>query len=355
MKIWNLDAHASVITDVKKQLGELCHQVDSWNLSGHFWTQNLPHRPNWRGFKLDFIWDYSPDKCKEEHGEHLAQYDANLVCYPPLMVRLFDKIEKPMIQHLPVRYDLWTTDNRERFESYQKWFLDRVAEKRLYVSANSLYDVMYCKYFTGIEPTYIPSICDYVGVQYAPEDRPTLIWDSRSEKITQLFTGEIQGLQTPRGYYGGKYEWSNLVKHKAIIHVPYNASIMSFFEHYWMNIPLFVPTREYMMRLKQGYGAIGEITHNQCANHAPPGSFIGGTFDAPDPNQYDDIESLYFWSQWWDMYTMPHITYFDSIHDLREKLLTVDLQKISAAMKATNQIRKASALKKWASFIEGVK
>jgi hypothetical protein len=130
---------------------------------------------------------------------------------------------------------------------------------------------------------------------------------------------------------------------------------MSFFEHYWMNIPLFVPTREYMMRLKQGYGAIGEITHNQCANHAPPGSFIGGTFDAPDPNQYDDIESLYFWSQYWDMFVMPHITYFDSIHDLREKLLTADLQKISANMKVHNQTRKAAALKKWATFIEEVK
>lgn len=276
-------------------------------------------------------------------------------CYPPLLVRLFDKIDKPMIQHLPVRYDLWTTDNRERFESYQKWFLERVQQKRLYVSANSLYDVMYCKYFTGIEPAYIPSICDYVGVQYAPEDRPTLLWDSRSEKITQLFVGEIRGLQTPRGYYSGRYEWANLVKHRAIIHVPYNASIMSFFEHYWMNIPLFVPTREYMMRLKQGYGAIGEITHNQCANHAPPGSFIGGTFDAPDPNQYDDIESLYFWSQYWDMFVMPHITYFDSIHDLREKLLTADLQKISANMKVHNQTRKAAALKKWATFIEEVK
>jgi hypothetical protein len=52
---------------------------------------------------------------------------------------------------------------------------------------------------------------------------------------------------------------------------------------------------------------------------------------------------------------MPHITYFDSIHDLREKLLTADLQKISAAMKATNQIRKTAAIKKWATFIESVK
>jgi hypothetical protein len=246
------------------------------------------------------------------------------------------------------------TDNRQRWDSYHNWFIERVNQKRLYVAANSQYDVEYCRFYTGITATYIPSICDYVNVQYQPEGRPTLIWDSRSEKVTQLFMGEIKGLQTPRGFYGGKYEWSNLVKHQAIIHVPYNASIMSFFEHYWMNIPLFVPTREYMMELKTHYGAISEITHNQCANHAPPSKFGTGTFDAPSPNEYDDIESLYYWSQYWDMFTMPHITYFNSIHDLREKLATVDLQKISASMKAHNQIRKVSALKKWAEFIGGI-
>lgn len=355
MKIWNLDAHSAVITDVQKQLGELGHTVDSWNLTGHHWTQGLPHRPNWRGFKLDFIWDYSPDKCKEEHGEHLAKYDANLVCYPPLMVRLFDKIEKPMIQYLPVRYDLWTSDNFQRWQSYHEWWQERIHQKRLYVAANSLYDVMYAKYWTGIEPAYIPSLCDYVGVDYRQEDRQFLLWDSRSEKVQSLFLQEIQGLATPRGFYGGKYEWANLVRHKGIIHVPYNASIMSFFEHYWMNIPLFVPTREYMVQLRQTYGAISEITHRQCANNYPPGSFGTGTFNAPDPNEYNDPQALYWWTQYWDMYNLPHITYFSSIPDLREKLLTTDLAKVSAAMKATNVTRKADALKKWAAFMETVK
>ena len=355
MKLFNLDGHAAVITDVKKQLEEIGHSVESFNLTGHFWTQNLPQRSSWRGFKLDYIWDYTPAKCKEEHGTYLSNFDAYITCYPPLMVRLFDEMQKPMIQYLPVRYDLWTTDVRSRWESYHQWFMDRTREKRLYVAANSMYDVMYAKFFTGLDIPYIPSICDYVNVEYKPEGRPTLIWDSRSQGVTQLFMGEIQGLQTPRGYYSGRYEWANLVKHQAIIHVPYNASIMSFFEHYWMNIPLFVPTREYMMNLKQYYGAIGEITHAQCSNMAPPGSFGKGTFEAPDPNQYNDIESLYWWSQFWDMYQMPHITYFSSVQDLREKLLTVDLQKISANMKAHNQTRKQAALKKWAEFIGGVK
>jgi len=88
---------------------------------------------------------------------------------------------------------------------------------------------------------------------------------------------------------------------------------------------------------------------------APPGSFGKGTFDAPDPNEYNSLDSLYFWSQWWDMYVMPHITYFNSLKDLREKLSTMDLRKISENMRAHNQIRKASALKKWAEFIGGVK
>ena len=356
MRLWNLDAHSAVITDVKRQLEELGHSVDSWNLTGHNWTQGLPHRPNWRGFKLDFIWDYSPEKCKEEHGEHLAKYDANLVCYPPLMVRLFDAIDKPMIQYQPVRYDLWTTDNRERWDSYQAWFLERTSQGRLHVAANSLYDVQYTKYYTGVEPLYIPSICDYVGVEYADEGRTPLLWDSRSDKVTALFTTNLPDLKTPRGYYGGRYEWANLVKHKAIIHVPYNASIMSFFEHYWMCIPLFVPTKEYMIELKLKYDAIGEITHNQCANHAPPCRFQAiGTFDAPNPNEYDDPEALHWWMRFWDMYSMPHITYFHSIADLKDKLKSADLNAISARMRAVNIERKAFAKNRWAEFLEYVK
>lgn len=355
MRIWNLDAHAAVITDARKQLGEIGHSVDSWNLTGHYWTQNLPKRDSWRGFKTDFIWDYSPEKCKEEHGEHLAQYDANLVCYPPLMVRLFDKIDKPMIQYLPVRYDLWTTDVRQRWESYHQWWGERVRNKRLYVAANSLYDVYYCKYFTGIEPAYIPSICDYVGVEYAPADRPALLWDSRSSKIDSLFLQNLPELALPRQYYGGRYEWANLVKHKAVIHIPYNASIMSLFEHYWMNIPIFVPTQEYMLELKRLYGAIGEITHNQCANHAPPGSFTTGTFNAPDPNQYDDLDSLRWWMRYWDAYQLPEITYFSSLQDLREKLAKANLVAISGRMKVVNAKRKMDTLQLWREFIGGIK
>lgn len=355
MKIWNLDAHSAVITDVKRQLEYIGHSVDSWNLTGHHWTQGLPHRPSWRGFKLDFIWDYSPEKCKEEHGEHLAQYDANLVCYPPLMIRLFDKIEKPMISYLPVRYDLWTTDNRERWESWQQWFGERVREKRLYVAANSLYDVYYCKYFTGIEPAYIPSICDYVGVQYAPEDRPALLWDSRSDNVQSIFLQNVDNLVQPRAFYGGRYEWANLVKHKCVVHVPYNASIMSIFEHYWMNLPILVPTPSYMLELKALYGAISEITHRQCANHYPPGSFGKGTFNAPDPNEYDDLESLRWWMRYWDVYNLPEIIEFNSLQDLKHKLVTTDFKAVSERMKAVNSNRKQDAYYRWKKFIEGVK
>jgi hypothetical protein len=344
-----------VVEDAKKQLGEIGHSIEDFNMTGHNFVFNKPRRESWRSFSFNKIWDTTPEMIHAEHGAYLSKFDAMMACYPPLAIRLLDATDKPLINWLPVRYDLWLTDNRDRWESYQKWFLERTAQKRLHVASNSLYDSVYCKYFTGLEVPVIPSICDYVGVSYAPEDRPSLVWDSRSEKVTSLFLGEIPELKTPRGYYGGKYEWANLVKHRAIIHVPYNASIMSFFEHYWMNIPLFVPTRAYMMDLKVHYGAIGEITHAQCSNMAPPGSFGKGTFDAPDPNEYNSLDSLYFWSQWWDMYVMPHITYFNSLKDLREKLSTMDLRKISENMREHNQVRKTSALKKWAEFIGGIK
>lgn len=356
MRIWNTDGHAAVITDVKKQVEAVGHSVDSWNLSGHHWTQGLPHRPTWRSFKLDVIWDYSPEKCKQEHGEHLSNYDAMLVCYPPCLVRIFDAMEKPMIQNLCVRYDLWTSDNQQRWESYQEWFIERHKQGRLHLVANSLYDVEYCRYFTGITPKYIQSISDYVGEsKYNPDGRPPLIHDARSQKVISLFTSEIPGLQTARAFYGGNYKWEDIPRHKAMVWVPYNASIMSFYENYWMGIPIFCPTQEYLIELKASYSAVGEITHRQCSNHYPPGSFGKGTFDAPDPNQYDDLEATAWWFKYFDFYTFPHITYFSSLADLREKLATTDLQEVSRKMIEHNLVRKTQALDGWRDFLATVK
>lgn len=354
MRIFNLDMHCSVITDDQRQLEACGHQVTSVNLTGHNWVMHLPRIPKYGTFSGDVIWDYSPDKMMEEHPE-LKHYDAFLCTYPPLLIRKFEKFGKPMIVHIPIRYDSWTTDNRERWESWHQWFGDSVRSGKLFVAANSTYDVEYCRYFSGIKPEFIPSMCDYMPHSYTGELDTELLWDSRSDKVHSLFTTEIKSIKQVRNLYGGRYEWKNLPKHRAIVHVPYNASIMGFFEHYAMNIPLFVPTPDFLVALKFSYGALSEVTDRQTRNNFPAGSFGKGTFSAPDPNEYNDPEALLWWTQHYDMYNMPHVIQFESVEDLREKLKTTDLNAVSAAMKESNRIRKIMIVQKWKEFMERVK
>jgi hypothetical protein len=350
VKLFNLDAHCSVITDDAKQLQAIGHEVDSHNLTGHHWVMGLPPRPTWGKFKLDFIWDYTPKMAKEEHGAELAKYDGFLGTFPPLLMRLFQDFGKPMFLHMPVRYDFWTSNHEQRWRDWHAWFCGMYERGRLHVAANSLFDVEYCRYFTGIRPLYIQSLCDYTGIQYRGDLPTALLWDSRSEKVTEYFVGRLPNVQQVRKAYG-RYDWATVARHKAIIHVPYNASIMSIFEHYAMGIPIFVPSPDFMLILKRTCGAIGEIAWRQCANRAPAGSFIPGTFDAPDPNEYDDPESLRWWMRYWDCYNLPHIQQFDSLDDLEDKLSTTDLAAVSARMIEHNKVRKLNNHADWTAFM----
>jgi hypothetical protein len=54
---------------------------------------------------------------------------------------------------------------------------------------------------------------------------------------------------------------------------------------------------------------------------------------------------------WWieraDYYHLPHITYFDSEEDLREKLANIDFEVVSRAMAEYNETREREAREKW--------
>lgn len=356
MKLFDLDAHCSVVEDMRRQLQPLGHQVDVHNLTGHAFVFGNKPLCNWGSFKLDFIWDTKPEGIRAEHPE-LEAYDAFSVCYPPPLLRLFDDFQKPMIAYLPVRFDLWTSDNEDRERSWLAWVLNRHDEGRLHFASNSRYDVEYLRYYTGIEATYIPSLCDYTGLKWNPQHPTALLWDSRSERVTDLFCSMLpsQVEQVRRKY--GRYEWAQVSSHRAIVHVPYNASIMSFFEHYAMGMPIFVPSPDLMLSLKNSCGAIGEITHRQCANNYPPGSFIKGRDDRPDPNEYNDLDSLRYWMRYWDFYQdWPGVKTFDSLSELGS-LLRDDalLQTMSRDALASIAGRKADNQVLWQKFLEAVK
>jgi hypothetical protein len=132
---------------------------------------------------------------------------------------------------------------------------------------------------------------------------------------------------------------------------------MSIFEHYNANIPLFCPSKKYMMELYESFGhvVLSELTWNRVYG-VPPGSVIDCDRDN-DPNQYNNLEIMSRWIDYSDFYnqdSMPHIIYFDSSSDLLEKLNSTDLQDVSKKMSEFNKVRKEKIYNDWNKILESL-
>lgn len=357
MRLFGLDQHISVIEDIKHVLAGIGHEVDVHNLSHHNFVFNREHPGNFGGFKPDFYWQYVENdglKFYEEFKEQLGGYDGFITTYPPAFARLFTRFEKPIIMQLPIRYEHYFSFNPDKWREFNAWAVRLHKSGQLKVVSNSLYDQAYFQHFTGIQPIRIENLCEYTGVSYQGTKETALLWDSRSERVDSLIRGEVPNVNRLRALYP-RYEWSEIVKHRAFIHVPYNASVMSFFEHYAMNVPLFVPTPDYLLQLKELYGALSELTWNQSCNNQPQGSAIEPFYqNQPDPNAYQDPMAVRHWMIFYDHYNLEHVQQFDSLNDLRRQLESADLRMISGMMRENNVARRAKIRHQWASLMSGI-
>jgi len=76
--------------------------------------------------------------------------------------------------------------------------------------------------------------------------------------------------------------------------------------------------------------------------------------NVPDPNNEQDKESIRYWIKFADFYEMPHITYYDSVGDLVDKLSKVtslQLRRISDKMKEYNVVAREQLLGKWRTIL----
>ena len=115
--------------------------------------------------------------------------------------------------------------------------------------------------------------------------------------------------------------------------LPYTKSVMSFFELYRMNVPMFAPSLELLVQWERRHSLLKERIYWTAAPQ--PLRLANGT--PLSPNTRDDPAALRHWLALCDFYHFPHITYFDSWPDLLAKLRSADLAATSAAMRAANR------------------
>jgi len=344
MKFFNLDCHISVIEDIKTVFTDLGHTVDSWSLSGHNWVLNR------QATKVDIVNEHTwtnlnqqmCDSFYERYKNDLSNYDAFICGHPPCFSLLYKKFNKPIISQCTIRYEVPFSNDKNKWNMFNDYLRESIDQNKLFVSANSLYDKKYFEFFVNRSCTHIPSLCEYTKTDWAPEYNKFLYSGRLPINFNNDFVINKNSL--------GKYEWRDLTKFLGIIIIPYNCSLMSIFEHYTANIPLFFPSKNFMMELYKNYKqyVLSELTWNQVYNLSE-GSVIDCD-QSNDPNKFNDFEIMSKWIDYSDFYNQewfPHITYFDSFDDLQSKLNSVDLKEINNKLKIQNAIKKEKVYNLW--------
>ncbi|KUG21557.1 hypothetical protein ASZ90_008692 [hydrocarbon metagenome] len=353
IKFFNLDLHISVIADIKQIFENLGHEVTSWCISNHTWAfEKDPHsvdiinQKTWHHLDRNMC-----DAFYERYKYELAVYDGFIVTHTPAFAMLYERFQKPIIVVASTRYEYPFTTNPAKWQELNDYLRSGIDSGKIIAIANNKYDAAYTEYFTQRPWEHIPSICDYTGMQYTAKKRHFLYASNFKRWPFFLF-----GVRDKTKALKKKYAWQDLADYRGIIHIPYNASVMSIFEQYTANMPLFFPTLDFLMELYTKYpkqGVMDQLSWNQVLK-IPAGSPLPGC-DANDPNHYNNISVMRNWaalSDFYDYENMPYITYFQSFDDLKTKLKAAAFASISSQMQKFNLERKRGIIRKWGKILK---
>jgi hypothetical protein len=143
-------------------------------------------------------------------------------------------------------------------------------------------------------------------------------------------------------------------KYKAVIWLPYQVSVMSFFEMYRQNIPMFAPS---LKAMKHWHWVVDMLSNRIYGN---PERFTdeikeyvkenGGMM--PDdniitPNYQHHERNMDYWFGYMDIYVFENIILFDDFDHLMYLLDTVDLAAVAGRMAEYNERQRESIMLKW--------
>lgn len=286
---------------------------------------------------------------KQEENSLMQNMHAMICSHPSGMCELAMPFNKTVILWITTRFEQGRENEVEKFKGLVTNF--RILNQRsgMFLAANNWYDVHYFNYFTGMNAQYIPSFCNYTNTKYSWNGKQnTILIHGFRPKKNQLslesFMGNLNELKpkfsfaTTKNIYPGRYEYKDLATHPAILHIPYQVSIMSFFEQYRMCIPIISPSLPLLTKWHMQFRMVSERTWSLALNGMDStGSILPKHPDANpllshDPNDDQNIEAVEFWLQFADYYKFPHIILFDSWEDLNQKLEVIDFHEISKQM-----------------------
>jgi hypothetical protein len=304
--------------------------------------------------------------------------------HPTGMCEYYMPFNRSLILWATTRFEQGKEYHERKFRSFVDNFRAMALQPGNVVLANSVYDQHYIYYFTGIKPLYVPSLCAYPRTSYAwngvtadPTARSaTILLHGFRPSPTRGYVGNVEAFVAPlveaarahqlpykftplRRFYTGRYDYADLAQHPAILHLPYQVSIMSLFEHYRMAIPIIAPSVRLLTEWQMTVGMVSERTWDMVLRGTiPSGSVIGRHPDASDvpfdPNDETNRDAVAYWLAMSDYHTFPHIILFDSWDHLAQLLKTVDFRDVSRRMAEENARLEKELAATWRRVFETV-
>ncbi len=385
-RVWSSDLHVAPIADLKELWQHLLPRginvtVSDHSLSGSCKDKGTCKRglPWLSGQRAE-----NPNKDLEadfarEFGRGI-EVDVFVCNHPASLCTVFEQFGRALWIHASTRYELGKNESdewRKWNDQLATWHTDAVendvdgsnhvrperwGRRSNLIAANNVYDAEYIQHFTGIAARYMPSYCD-VGVVYSgpssTSDRRLLLAMPQAvenallpliEAAARKSASNVQFVHVRRLY--PRYTHEQLVRHPAILHVPYQVSLMSILEQYRMGMPIIVPSLTLLAEWHVQHGLVFQrvwaTVFGRQSLKSPIDSHASSHHGSLDPNAEKDSDAVLHWLSFSDFYTMPHVVTFESFEHLVHLVDHTDWAAVSARMRSFNVQQREHLLEAWA-------
>lgn len=342
MRFFALDCHIG-IADMKSIFAELGHSLDVHTISSHAslmgWEKDnsfVINEHNWQALS-----SANHNLFFETHKKELAKYDGFVCFYPPAFSMLYEKFDKPIIVHVPIRFETPFQHRPHELAQYIQHLKRTIDNGQLHALANNRFDAEFCSDIVERDFKLIPSLCDYHIVNRSKKIDKVVVHGDTHNRIP-----DMQNLvRLTRGY-----TWGELYSHKAVVHLPYHNTVMSLFEQYSANMPILMPSDDFMMKLwrEDSNSVMSQVSWLKVDNRQQRN--LHATKCVPDINMYENENAIRYIvekSDWNDKEWMPHVIKFDSWRHLEELTHDTIIDDTHQLMLQSASARKISILDAW--------
>jgi hypothetical protein len=317
-RLFCLDAHISVIRDVRCGFSSFDVDIVHWNISGSkkylgsaFNSPDPVREINFGSWK--YLDESMRRRFQDTYGKFLSTFDGFISCHPLSFAQIYDPFKKPILAINSTRFEMPFSGNAESTDDLISFMRDRHLSGQLNIMPNNVGDLDYLKYFTGITGDYQPSLCDYNSRGWVGGGANLVLAKSHGliSSIQKFTKNNFIGL---RENLGQNYSWDQLMRANSILVIPYNVSTMTLFEFATAGLPVIVPSRRFLKELRLQYeGVLSELSFFEIGKLDTVG------FASDNPNNFRSSEYLDWWLDRADFFNsnlMPNVTVVESFEEL---------------------------------------